>query len=122
MKRCLMAYNTRTGGVRQRDFLAIVFESGKPRLWGTQSRRFHETGMLAFVGIEISEKDVFARLVDSGAVIENVRASLDAQSKYLQKLQAFKFGNVIRLIAGDGDEFELAKVSEGLKTEVVNLP
>ena len=67
-----------------------------PRGWNTAS-----LGMMVYIGRSITENDLFAKLVDSRTVIANVNETLALLQSYLDKLQALKIGNVVRIRSTD---------------------
>lgn len=92
-------------------FLVPWKHEGKLCFRGLQSERFYELGKMVYIGVAITENDLFAKLVDAGAVIDNVDATLDILRSYLDGLQAFKIGNVVRIRSTDGPETELELVA-----------
>lgn len=53
--------------------------------------------MMVYTGRSISENDMFAKLVNSGAVITDAAKTLALLRSYLEQLQFLKIGNVARL-------------------------
>lgn len=95
------------------DFLAVVFEEGRPCLLGLRSRRLWQSGRMVYIGREVTENDLFARLVDTGRRIENVRNTLDTLREYVRFLQGYRIGNVLTLEPSSNTAgFELLKISE----------
>lgn len=112
-KKLLVAYDESKPTAGQGDFLAVVFEGATPVFFGLRSRRTYKTGRMVFLGKEITEKEVFAKLVDSGRKIESVDQTLANLTAYVQQLGSFKIGNVLGVVAKNGDSrFELIKVTE----------
>jgi hypothetical protein len=113
VKRLLVAYDETDPTAGQGDFLAVVRISANPALWGMRSRQVVHSGRMVYVGQEIGDKDLFAKLVDSGCKIENVQQSLRDIAAYLRLLEEFKLGNIVTIVPGDGDDgFSLVKVAE----------
>jgi hypothetical protein len=118
-KKLLVAYNEAKPTSGQGDFLAVVFTDNKPVFFGLRSRRYYESGRMVFLGKEINEKDMFARLVDSGRKIKSIDETLKKLSVYIQQLGGFKIGNVITVaLKNDEIGFELVKIAEMPKTEL----
>lgn len=113
-KKFLVAYEPQNQGKNKGDFLAVVFENSKPCFLGLKSRKLWEVGLMVFIGKEISEKEVFKKLVDTGRSIENVDQSLKDIEIYLTSLQDFKIGNIIGVAedASGKERFKLEKKAE----------
>jgi hypothetical protein len=122
-KKLLVAYDESKPTSGQGDFLAVVFEDESPVFFGLRSRRIHKAGRMVFLGKEVTEKEIFAKLVDSGRTIESVDKTLNNLAAYVQQLGGFKIGNVLG-VAPKADEagFALFKVAEKPKTEAKQLP
>jgi len=105
------------------DFLAVVFENAVPVFFGLRSKRIRKSGRMVYLGQEITENDVFARLVDSGRKIENVEPTLKVLADYVQQLGNFKISNIITVVPkGTESGFELVKVTEMPKITPRPLP
>ena len=50
-----------------------------------------------FLGKEINENDLFAKLMDTGRRIENTQEALQILEYYIQQLQEYRIGNVLHL-------------------------
>jgi len=66
-------------------------------LLGLKSGQESPLGMMVFVGRSVTEKDLFTKLVDSGAVIANVDETLHLLRSHLARLQTLTIGNVVRI-------------------------
>ncbi len=123
-KKLLVAYDESMPTAGQGDFLAVVFEGTGPMLFGLRSRRIFKTGRVVFLGKEINENEVFVKLVDSGRKIESVDQALANIAAYIQQLASFKIGNVVGLVAKDGNPgFELIKIADTPRlSEAKKLP
>jgi hypothetical protein len=73
------------------------------------SNKEYPTGMVVFVGKEISKNEVFSKIVSSGKTIKDVEFLLKNIEKYLVGLSEYKIGDVLE-IKPLGDSFELRKV------------
>jgi len=90
------------------EFLIPFIEKGKKGFRGLKSGQTVEYGLIAYIGKEINEKDVFAKLVDSGQRINDVDATLKMISRYIENVQMFKIGNIISIkYSDDGLDFQL---------------
>ena len=77
---------------------------------GLESGRVSRYGAIVFIGMQISTKDVFKKLVDSGQKIDDVDRTLAVIEAFTIKLQEFKIGNIISISYSDSDNsFELIK-------------
>ena len=123
MKKLLVAYDESKPTAGQGDFLVVVFESATPVFWGLRSHRTYTSGRVVFLGKQITQRDVFSKLVDSGRKIDSVDNTLKNLDDYLQQLESFKVGNVLA-VATSGDDlgFQLMKIAEMPKLNVSKLP
>ena len=122
-KKLLVAYDESKLIAKKGDFLAVVFDGTTPIFWGLKSRCAYKSGCVVFLGKEITEKDVFAKLVDTGRKIESVDKTLKTIAAYIQQMESFKIGNVISIASKSGEPgFELSKVSEMSQSRAKQLP
>lgn len=70
-----------------------------------------ELGMVVFVGREITQNDLFAKIVDSGKKVKSVVELLQVIENYLEKLNNFKIGDIVGIKHGN-NKFELIKISK----------
>lgn len=112
-KKLLVAFNPEKPDAESSDFLIPWNQEGQFVFLGLKSGKQHRYGMIAFVGRSISVNDLFARLVDSGAFIPNVDEMLASLQDYVEQLQAFRIGNVVRItrVQGNNNTFGLALVA-----------
>ncbi len=84
---------------RSTDFLIPAPASDGPgyRFSGLTTGRPAMYGMMVFLGRSVSANDLFAKLVDTGAKIDDVPATIAAISVYLDAIQAFKIGNIVAI-------------------------
>jgi len=74
--------------------------------------RPHAYGLTVYVGRAVTENDLFARMVDSGAKISSVDETLSRLRRYVEKVQSLHIGNVVRVrISGEESIFELDVVA-----------
>lgn len=122
-RKLLVAYDESRPDAGKGDFLAVVLEGNAPVFLGLRSKRTHKLGRMVFLGRDITDKDVFAKLVDAGRKIPSVDQTLRTLAAYVQQVGNFKIGNILTVVAKSGEPgFELVLVSEMPKTEVVKLP
>lgn len=93
------------------DFAIPRSEDDRVLLRGIRSSQVAEHAAMVYVGREVTENDLFARLVDSGAYIGDVRGTLASLRNYIEQLQGFKIGNIVRLVADIDTSFRLELVS-----------
>lgn len=100
-----------------RDFL-IPFRNGKKIVFhGLESGHERELGLIAYIGKSIIANDVFARLVDSGSKINDVDDAFWLIERYVERLQSFKVGNIIRLNYSEAkDDFEIELVANSSRS------
>jgi hypothetical protein len=117
-KKLLVGFDPAKPNAKSNDFLIPYEREGRYILLGLKSGREHAQGMVVYVGRSISENDLFAKLVDSCASVSNNEETFSRLRVFVDKLQALKIGNIVRIIAtGDGFELEvLAKTPTAAKT------
>ncbi|QDV29798.1 hypothetical protein Spb1_17150 [Planctopirus ephydatiae] len=96
------------------DFLIPWSRDGQRVFLGLKSGKESALGMMVFIGRSITENDLFAKLVDSGAVIPDVDETLALLRSYVERLQSLKIGNVARIRSIDqvnGSDVELELVA-----------
>jgi hypothetical protein len=122
-KKLLVPYDEKKPKSGRGDFLAVILNEDTPQLYGLKSRRIHPFGKMCYLGTEISEKDVFARLVDSKRKIANVAQTIALLAAYVEQLAGFKIGNILKIEAcAESPGFRLVKVAEMPKVEPIELP
>ncbi len=122
-KKLLIAYDESKLIAKKGDFLAVVFDGTNPIFFGLKSHCAYKSGCMVFLGKEITEKDIFAKLVDTGRKIESVDKTLKTIASYIQQLESFKIGNVVGITSKSGElGFELFKVSEMPQSRAKQLP
>jgi hypothetical protein len=122
-RKLLVAYDESKLSARKGDFLAVVFDETVPVFFGLKSRRVYKTGLTVFLGKEIEEKDLFAKLVDSGRKIASVNETLKVLADYIEKIEEFKIGNVVKIAPQVGKTgFGLLKIAEMPRSQPKNLP
>ena len=102
-KKLLVMFDPATPDAQSSDFLIPWSREGQAVFLRLKSGREHKNGMMVFVGRLISEKDLFAKLVDSGAFVSSVEETLDNLRNYIDQLQALKVGNVVRIATESGE-------------------
>jgi hypothetical protein len=111
-KKLLVASDADTGETSN-DFLVVLLESEQePKLFGLKSRKSFSSGVVAYIGMEITENDLFARLVDAGRYIADVDHTLGVLETYIQKLQEFRIGNVLTITGDALSGFRLVKLAD----------
>lgn len=96
-KKMLVAFDPTKPDAQTTDFLIPWSRDGQRVFLGLKSGKEAALGMMVFIGRSITENDLFAKLVDSGAVIPNVDDTLALLRSYLEGLQSLKIGNVARI-------------------------
>lgn len=110
-KKLLVAFNPERPEVQSSDFLIPWNLESQPVFHGLKSGRDCTYGMMIFVGRAVSENDLFAKLVDSGASIKSVDNTLATLQSYISQLQGLKIGNVVRIVPNIDTSFGLELVS-----------
>ena len=70
-----------------------------------------KTGMVVYVGREVSKNDVFAKIIDSRKKIKSVSNTLDIIQKYLNQVRQCKIGDIVEIKSSE-DSFELIKLEK----------
>lgn len=96
-KKLLTAFNPAKPDSPTIDVLIPWVRDGQRILRGLSSGKESALGMMVYTGRSITENDVFAKLVNSGAVIMDTAETLALLRSYLEQLQFLKIGNVARL-------------------------
>jgi hypothetical protein len=96
-KKLLVAFDPAKPDSKTTDFLVPWSRGGQRVLLGLKSGQEAALGMVVFIGRSVTEKDLFTKLVDSGAVIANVDETLHLLRSHLARLQTLKIGNVVRI-------------------------
>lgn len=96
-KKLLVAFDPAKPESKTTDFLVPWSRGGQRVLLGLKSGQESPLGMMVFVGRSVTEKDLFTKLVDSGAVIANVDETLHLLRSHLARLQTLTIGNVVRI-------------------------
>jgi hypothetical protein len=102
-KKLLVAFDPAKPDSQSSDFIIPWNREGQPVFLGLKSSKDCTYGLMVFVGRAVSENDLFAKLVDSGAFIENVEDTLACLRNYVTQLQSLKIGNVVRIIPSDAE-------------------
>jgi len=111
-KKLLVAFNPDAHDVQSSDFLIPWSLERQPVFHGLKSGKDCVYGMMVFLGRAISENDLFAKLVDSGAIINSVDSTLATLRNYIDQLQTLKLGNVVRIVPDTDASFGLELVSK----------
>ena len=112
-KKLLVAFDPEQPDRRSSEFLIPFQTAEQVVLYGLKSGEECSNGLVVYLGRGITENDLFAKLVDSGTRIENVDETVDGLRQYIERLQSFKIGNVVRLSEGRGqDAAELELVAK----------
>ncbi len=93
----LVAFDPTKPDSQTTDFLIPWSRDNQRVFLGLKSGKESALGMMVFIGRSITENDLFAKLVDSGAVIPDVDETLALLRSYVERLQSLKIGNVARI-------------------------
>ena len=112
-KKLLVAFVPERPKNQSSDFLIPFHTEGRTILYGLKSGSEQTHGLMIYLGRAITENDLFAKLVDSGVKIDNVNETVERLRQYLERLQSFSIGNVLRLRVEEGSgSFELELVAK----------
>lgn len=111
-KKLLVAFDPKKPDQRSSDFLVVVLEDQQPKLLGVRSKKPAVSGLMVYLGKEITANDLFAKLVDTGRKIESVEQTLRVLENYIQKLQDYRIGNLVSVEADAANGFKLVKLAD----------
>ena len=89
------------------EVLYLRYKNGKFVLTGSQTENEYDYGMVVIKGGGITEIDLFALVVDSGAKIDSVEFLQNSLIEYLEEVKNFKIGNIIKI----NDSIQSNKIS-----------
>ena len=123
-KKLLVAFDPIDPNSGSSDFLVPVLENGEPKLLGLISKRIVDYGLVVYVGNKVKAEDIFARLVDSGTVVRNVKETFKQIEIYLSQIKNHKIGSVIEIVPDQNNEnsFTLQKSSLKVPKKLSKLP
>jgi hypothetical protein len=113
-KKLLVAFNPKKPTSKSSDFLFPLIVDGHPKFLGLSSGKYFEYGMVVMTGKEVTENDVFAKIVDLGRKVENVDQMLGEISEYLAMFKNYKISNVLKVVDNSSE-------SRGFSLEKTNL-
>src|SRR4029453_6701848 len=96
-KKLAVAFDPLRPQKKSNDFLIPAQHDGSIVFRRLKSGNLELLGMIVYIGRTITENDLLAKAVDSGMAINSVETTLSHFRRYLDQLQAFKIGNVIRI-------------------------
>ena len=111
-KKLLVAFDHQKPEKQSSDFLIVFSEAQEPKLFGLKSKKTFASGMMVYLGKEITANDLFAKLVESGRKIENVKKTVDVLQTYIQMLQDFRIGNILTVQSDGASGFKLLKLAD----------
>ena len=85
------------------DFLIPRLEDDRVTFRGIKSGEIGKYGMVVYIGLEVKENDLFAKLVDSGAYIPNVDKTLALIASFLEAMKTVKIGNIVEIELNQGE-------------------
>lgn len=112
-KKLLAAYDLSQPDAQPGELLVPWVYNGQLALVGMRSGKAYSYGVVVYVGREVSEQDVFARLVDAGRIFPDLDQAMADIARYVSLVRQEKIGTVLMLV-GDGpsDSFRLSPVTE----------
>ena len=122
-KKLLVAFDPKKGNTGSGDFMVVVLRGKEPHLVALKSGKRAAAGLMVYLGREINARDLFAKIVDTGAKIDNAEQTLRTLECYVEKLQEFRIGNILGIETDSGDEFKLVKLADvPPNTDMSKLP
>ena len=105
VKKLLVAYNPAKPDSRSSDFLIPWCEADVPAFRGLKSGKTRALGLMVYIGRGITENDLFAKLVDSGAFIPDVDRALEMLGDYLRQIQGMKIGDQVEVVPSSESQY-----------------
>jgi hypothetical protein len=84
-----------------RQFLVPGLRKETYTFRGLDDAKEYQFGRVVYCGEPVSENELFATLVDSGTVFEDVGIALERLRNYVQQIGGFRIGEVVRITPGD---------------------
>lgn len=69
-------------------------------------------GLLVYVGKEVMASDIFSQITETERKIENAEEFMKILEQYIQQLQAFHIGNILKLESNQDYGFRLVKYAD----------
>lgn len=111
-KKLLAAYDVSQPDAQPGELLVPWVDNGQLALVGMRSGKAYSHGVVVYVGREVSEQDLFARLVDAGRIFPDLDQAMAGIARYVSLVRQEKIGTVLMLIGdGPGDSFRLSPVT-----------
>lgn len=111
-KKLLVSFDPKKPEARSSDFLVVVVEGAEAKLIGIKSKRPVESGLMIYLGKEITANDLFRKLVDTGQRFEDAEQTLQILEDYIYQLQPFRIGSVIGVEGDATVGFNLVKFAD----------
>lgn len=115
-KKMLVAFDPARLESRSTDFLVPWKHEDRLVLLGLKSKKNRQLGLVVYTGRAVSEKDLFARIVDLGLLIPSVDKAMDLLRLYNDAMRSLKSGSIVRLHVRESNSgviaFELVANSE----------
>jgi hypothetical protein len=111
-KKLLAAYDVSQPDGQPGELLVPWVEDGQLALLGMRSGKAYSHGIVVYVGREVSEQDVFARLVDAGKMFSDLDQVMAGIARYVSLVREEKIGSVLMLVGEESlGSFHLSPVT-----------
>lgn len=111
-KKLLAAYDVSQPDAQPGELLVPWDDNGQLAFIGMRSGKPYSHGVVVYVGREVSEQDVFARLVDAGRTFPDLDQAMAGIARYVSLVREEKIGTVLMLVDdGPGGNFRLSPVT-----------
>jgi hypothetical protein len=111
-RKLLVSFDPKKPEGRSSDFLVVVVNGGEAKLIGLKSKRRIQSGVMIYLGKDITANDLFGKLVDTGQGFEDAEQTLQILENYIHKLQPFRIGSIIGVEADTAVGFNLVKLAD----------
>jgi len=102
-KKTLVRFDASKPERQSSDFLACYKNGGSNfELRSLKTGKLSEYGLIVFTGRNLTPNDLFAKLIDGGHKVSSVDDVMSELSQYLEQVQSYKVGDVLK-VNGNGN-------------------
>lgn len=79
------------------EFIVPYLIDNEIKLTGLKTKKYYDAALVVYVGKEITENDVFAKLVDAGFIFSSVDRQLEVLRESLDVIKTTKIGSMLEI-------------------------
>jgi hypothetical protein len=122
-KKLLVAFDPANPRQSSSDFLIVVWQHEMPKLMGIKSDSLHEYGLLVYLGSTVTGDEIYSKVASKRLSKQGITVERGTIDHYLQNLQHFRIGNILKVNAGRSTgEFSLQRWAGSPPPIEMNLP